>query len=128
MQDLLVLDHKLKIRRWKVDVDEWETQVQQISKEEKFASIGVPEGPEKELSVEHSHNGDEVRLLLEGSAFFLVRVGETEEIVTVNVQAGDMISIPAGTWHRFGPKDEKSYKSVRFYHDKASWTKSNRVV
>lgn len=126
--ELRISEHKLKIRRWKVDLDKWETQVQQISKEEKFTTVGVPETPEKELSVEHSHSGDEVRLLLEGSAFFLVRVGEAEEIVHVDIQAGDMISIPAGTWHRFGPKDEKSYKSVRFYHDKSSWTKTNRVV
>lgn len=122
------IEARIGIKRWKVDLSAWELQVQQIAQEERFTTVASPEDPEPRLSPEHCHPGDEVRLLLRGNAYFVLRVGETDETIQLQIGAGDMISIPAGVWHRFGPVDEEGYQSVRFYHNKATWAKINRHI
>ena len=121
------MESDLGIKRWTVDVstDSWIDAVRVISEGQGYTTIADPEKPEPEISPEHCHSGDEVRLILEGSAFFIVRVGESEEFVTIPFSAGEMISMPAGIWHRLGP-GEGSYRSVRFFHDKATWGKTLR--
>jgi 1,2-dihydroxy-3-keto-5-methylthiopentene dioxygenase len=114
------------IKRWNINLNDWENEVRAIAEQEGYTTIGDAEKPEPTLSPEHSHGGDEVRLLLEGSAYFISRIGESEEFVTSHFQAGEMISLPAGVWHKLGPGDN-SYKSVRFYHDKATWSKTMRA-
>ena len=119
------MEESLGIRRWKVNLSDWMSEVQQISEVEGFTTIAAPESPEPELSKEHSHSADEVRLILSGSAYFIVRIGESEEFITVNHGEGELLSMPAGIWHKLGP-GEGSYTSVRFFHDKSTWSKTMR--
>ena len=113
---------ELGIKRWTVDLSDWRNIVEEISLEEGFTAIAEPENPEPQLSPEHSHGGDEVRLLLEGSAVLVVRVGDSDDFITLTFSEGDMFSVPGGLWHQLGPGPD-SYKSVRFFHDKGSWNK-----
>lgn len=115
------------VKFWDVNVDSesWKDDVNKIAEAEGYTSVAVAENPEQALSAEHSHNGDEVRLMLEGSAMFQIRIND--EMKDLIVSKGNMISIPAGVWHRFGPENnDESYTSVRFFHDKASWNKTMR--
>ena len=65
--------------------------------------------------------------MLTGSAYIIARVGETEEMVMCHFQKGEMISVPAGVWHRLGPgPGTAGYMSLRFYHNKRTWTKQFR--
>ena len=55
--------------------------------------------------MEHSHSGDEVRLVLAGSGYFETRVGETNRILTVNFSAGEepnpgVMMFYFGVWRR----------------------------
>ena len=113
------------IRRWKVNLGQWKAEVEKIAADEGFTTIASAESPAPALSPEHKHSGDEVRLVLTGSGYFLTRVGETEDVFTSHFAQGEMISMPKGVWHKLGP-GEASYTSVRFYHDKATWNKTLR--
>jgi 1,2-dihydroxy-3-keto-5-methylthiopentene dioxygenase len=58
---------------------------------------------------EHLHADDEIRLVLDGSGYFDIRDG-VDKWVRMHVDKGDLITLPAGAYHRF-TNDEK----VKFF-------------
>uniref|UniRef100_A0A915J5W8 acireductone dioxygenase (Fe(2+)-requiring) n=1 Tax=Romanomermis culicivorax TaxID=13658 RepID=A0A915J5W8_ROMCU len=67
----------------------------------------TPEDKIKKFIQEHIHSTDQVRYISDGSAFFDVRDLQ-DRWIRLAVEAGDLIVIPAGMYHR-SVNDKKNY-------------------
>lgn len=76
---------------------------------------------------EHSHIGDEVRLVLEGEGIFDIR-DQTDKLVSVRVEPRDLLIIPAGRHHRFRMTEQRHIRAIRLFKDSTEWTPFYREV
>jgi 1,2-dihydroxy-3-keto-5-methylthiopentene dioxygenase len=102
----------LGVQYWTVNAEEFETDAQfkQLRKQEGFSYMDIIEispdklsGYEEKIKMfykEHLHDDDEIRLVISGSGYFDVR-DETDRWIRIECTPGDMISLPAGIYHRF---------------------------
>jgi 1,2-dihydroxy-3-keto-5-methylthiopentene dioxygenase len=70
---------------------------------------------------EHFHTLDEVRYVVEGEGIFDVR-DRSDRWVRIFVEAGDLIIIPANTYHRFMLTDQKKIRCARLFLNQDGWT------
>jgi len=85
----------------------------------------LPDNPKLEeicakFTDEHSHDDDEVRFVLEGEGIFDIR-SRTDRWMHVHVEAGDLIVVPAGRFHRFFLGETKTIRCVRLFKDAEGW-------
>lgn len=73
------------------------------------------------FKVEHTHDEDEVRFVVDGSGIFHVNP-VSAPVFSVEMQAGDLINVPRGTQHWFNLCQEKSIKTIRLFQDPGGWT------
>ena len=69
---------------------------------------------------EHYHTLDEVRFVVEGEGIFDVR-DKSDRWVRIHVDEGDLIIIPAQTYHRFYLTDSKSIRCARLFLNHDGW-------
>jgi 1,2-dihydroxy-3-keto-5-methylthiopentene dioxygenase len=69
---------------------------------------------------EHYHTLDEVRFVVEGEGIFDVR-DKSDRWVRIHVDKGDLIIIPANTYHRFFLTDTKKIRCVRLFLNNDGW-------
>jgi 1,2-dihydroxy-3-keto-5-methylthiopentene dioxygenase len=70
---------------------------------------------------EHWHDEDEVRFIIQGRGLFHVRPNQGP-VIAVQVEAGDMIRVPRGTWHWFDLCPDREIRAIRLFQDPAGWT------
>ena len=73
------------------------------------------------FSREHWHDEDEVRLIVAGKGIFHIHPKDGP-IVAIEVEAGDLIRVPAGTRHWFDLCDTRTIRAIRLFRDPAGWT------
>jgi 1,2-dihydroxy-3-keto-5-methylthiopentene dioxygenase len=73
------------------------------------------------FSIEHWHDEDEVRFIVEGRGLFHVNP-PAGPVFAIEVQAGDLISVPRGTRHWFDLCGDRRIRAIRLFQDKSGWT------
>jgi 1,2-dihydroxy-3-keto-5-methylthiopentene dioxygenase len=73
------------------------------------------------FSREHWHDEDEVRFIVEGRGLFHISPpGGT--VFAIEIEAGDLISVPRGTRHWFDLCAERRIRAIRLFQDASGWT------
>lgn len=70
---------------------------------------------------EHTHADDEVRFILKGRGIFHIHP-PGGPVFALQVEAGDLINVPAGTRHWFDLCNERQIRAIRLFKDKSGWT------
>jgi len=69
---------------------------------------------------EHFHTEDEVRYVVAGEGVFDVRDAD-DQWIRIEVSSGDMIVIPARTYHRFYLTEQKQIHCMRLFANNDGW-------
>ena len=70
---------------------------------------------------EHWHDEDEVRFIVKGHGIFHI-APESGDVVSIEMQAGDMIRVPRGTRHWFNLCGDRTVRAIRLFQDTSGWT------
>ncbi|MBI3269082.1 MAG: cupin domain-containing protein [Planctomycetes bacterium] len=70
---------------------------------------------------EHTHSEDEVRFVVKGRGVFHIRP-ETGPVFALEMDAGDLINVPAGTRHWFDLCGDRTIRAIRLFQDAVGWT------
>lgn len=73
------------------------------------------------FSVEHWHDEDEVRYIIEGRGLFHIHP-PSGPVFAIEVEAGDLIRVPRGTHHWFDLCSERRIRAIRLFQDSSGWT------
>jgi 1,2-dihydroxy-3-keto-5-methylthiopentene dioxygenase len=75
------------------------------------------------FSTEHWHDEDEVRFIVRGRGLFHIHPREGGgPVIAIEVEAGDLIRVPRGTWHWFDLCADRDIRAIRLFQDKSGWT------
>jgi len=75
----------------------------------------------QKFSREHWHDDDEVRFIIQGRGIFHIHPREGN-VCAIEVEAGDLIRVPQGTWHWFDLCADRQIRAIRLFKDPAGWT------
>ncbi|HMP16803.1 MAG TPA: cupin domain-containing protein [Gemmatales bacterium] len=86
----------------------------------------TPETPNLDAMInkfnkEHTHDEDEVRFIVKGRGLFHIHPPEGE-VFSIEMVAGDWISVPKGTRHWFDFCQERTIRAIRLFQDTSGWT------
>lgn len=70
---------------------------------------------------EHWHDEDEVRFIIKGHGLFHI-APKNSEVVSIEMEAGDLIRVPKGTRHWFNLCKDKTVRAIRLFQDVSGWT------
>jgi len=73
------------------------------------------------FSREHLHDEDEVRFIVHGHGVFHIHPSNSP-VVAIEVEPGDLIRVPRGTWHWFDLCSDRQIRAIRLFQDPAGWT------
>ncbi len=70
---------------------------------------------------EHWHDEDEVRFIIRGRGLFHIHPRQGP-VIAIEVEAGDLIRVPRGTWHWFDLCADRQIRAIRLFQDPSGWT------
>lgn len=70
---------------------------------------------------EHWHDEDEVRFIVKGHGLFHI-APPGGDIVSIEMEAGDLIRVPRGTMHWFNLCGDRTVRAIRLFQDISGWT------
>ncbi len=70
---------------------------------------------------EHWHDEDEVRFIVKGRGLFHI-APKDGDVVSIEVEAGDLIRVPRGTLHWFNLCGDRTIRAIRLFQDTSGWT------
>ena len=70
---------------------------------------------------EHWHDEDEVRFIVKGHGLFHI-APEGGDVVSIEMEAGDLIRVPRGTRHWFNLCGDRTVRAIRLFQDVTGWT------
>jgi 1,2-dihydroxy-3-keto-5-methylthiopentene dioxygenase len=73
------------------------------------------------FSREHWHDEDEVRFVVHGRGLFHIHP-RNGPVLALEVEAGDLIRVPRGTWHWFDLCSDRRIRAIRLFQDPSGWT------
>ncbi|MEV4313150.1 cupin [Actinocrispum sp. NPDC049592] len=71
---------------------------------------------------EHTHDDAEDRFFARGAGVFYLHAGGN--VYAVLCEAGDLLSVPAGTTHWFDMGSRPDFVAIRFFHEEDGWVGS----
>ena len=74
----------------------------------------------QKFSREHWHDEDEVRFIIHGRGVFHIHPKDSP-VVAIEVEAGDLIRVPRGTFHWFDLCAEREIRAIRLFQDPSGW-------
>lgn len=122
---------------WKLNADIYENdpELQKIQEEKGYSFMDIItihpdklpdyQNKLKMFYEEHLHLDDEIRYILEGSSYFDVR-DEGDRWIRIAVSKGDLITLPAGIYHRFTVDESNYTKAMRLFVGVPVWKAYNR--
>jgi 1,2-dihydroxy-3-keto-5-methylthiopentene dioxygenase len=69
---------------------------------------------------EHWHDDDEVRFIIDGRGLFHIHSTQNQ-VTAIEVEPGDLIRVPRGTWHWFDLCGDRRIRAIRLFQDPAGW-------
>lgn len=69
----------------------------------------------------HTHTEDEIRAIIAGAGTFIIKGDEATGYFDVNLEPGDLISVPENTAHFFTLTDERKVVAVRLFVEENGW-------
>ena len=86
----------------------------------------TPEVPNLEAMLErfrkeHTHAEDEVRFIVKGRGIFHIHPANAP-VFALQIEAGDLINVPAGTRHWFDLCADRVIRAIRLFQDESGWT------
>ncbi|KAM5263895.1 acireductone dioxygenase [Ctenodactylus gundi] len=127
----------LGVLYWKLDADKYENdpELEKIRRARNYSWMDIItickdklpnyEDKIKMFYEEHLHLDEEIRYILEGSGYFDVR-DKDDRWIRISMEKGDMITLPAGIYHRFTLDDKNYVKAMRLFVGEPVWTAYNR--
>lgn len=109
-------------------IDAYRPSIDRLIAEYGFQSVDVvaltPDHPDKtalrqKFLEEHTHADFEVRFFVKGQGLFYIH--PDNRVLAVLCQAGDLISIPAGTKHWFDMGSAPAFQCIRLFSDAQGW-------
>ncbi len=70
---------------------------------------------------EHWHDEDEIRFIVKGHGLFHI-APPGGDVVSIEMEAGDLIRVPRGTLHWFNLCGDKTVRAIRLFQDISGWT------
>jgi 1,2-dihydroxy-3-keto-5-methylthiopentene dioxygenase len=70
---------------------------------------------------EHWHDEDEVRFIIAGHGLFHINPIDSP-VVAIEMEAGDLLSVPRGTLHWFDLCGDRRVRAIRLFQDPSGWT------
>jgi len=128
---------QLGVSHWKLNADIYDAdpELEKLRKDQGYSYMDIisvhkdtlPNYEEKlkMFFEEHLHLDDEIRYVLDGHAYFDVR-DKDERWIRISMMKGDLITLPAGIYHRFTLTDTNYTKAMRLFVGEPVWKAYNR--